>query len=38
MYPAQLHNLLWVNEAPSLARGTHAAFKQGIISVHLDQS
>jgi len=37
MYPAQLHNLLWVNEAPSLARGTHAAFKQGIISVHLDQ-
>ena len=37
VYPTQLHNLLWVNEAPSLARGTHAAFKQGIISVHLDQ-
>ena len=37
MYPTQLHNLLWVEETPSLARGTHAAFKQGIISVHLDQ-
>jgi hypothetical protein len=37
VYPTELHNLLWVNEAGSHARGTHAAFKQGVISVHLDQ-
>jgi len=37
VYPTELLNLLWVNEAGSHARGTHAAFKQGIISVHLDQ-